>query len=140
MKISKNITLKEAVNSATANRRKIKNTPNEKQLEAMKTISEKVFEPLREGLGNNPIRINSFFRCIELNRAVGGSYISQHCKGEAMDLRALNGSNADLYYYIRDNLDFDQLIWEYGNDEEPAWIHVSYTTTKQNRKQTLRIR
>lgn len=141
MKISKNITLEEATHSNTAKRRRLDNTPNEEELKRMKIIAEEVFEPLRKHFGDKPIRINSFFRSVQVNMAVGGSYNSQHCKGEAMDLKALRGTtNAQLYYYIRDYLDFDQLIWEYGTDEEPAWVHVSFTTRRPNRKQTVRIR
>ena len=132
-KISKHISYKEGVVSSTATRKGISNVPNPDQLEAMKLVAEKVFEPLRTHF-NEPIQINSFFRCSALNVAVGGSGSSQHCKGEAIDMGATNGvTNAELFHYIKDNLEFDQLIWEYGTDKEPDWVHVSFTDRKANR-------
>jgi len=136
--ISKHITYKEATNSNTAIRRGIKNIPNNKQLAAMKLVAEKVFEPLRTHF-NTPIRINSFFRCYDLNKAIGGSTTSQHEQGEAIDMDATNGvTNKQLYDYIRDNLEYDQLIWEFGTDKEPDWVHVSYNSDGKNRKQQLK--
>jgi zinc D-Ala-D-Ala carboxypeptidase len=132
--ISKNITYAEATKSQTAVRRGIVNTPNDAQLEAMKLVAEKVFEPLREWYGS-PIRVSSFFRNDALNKAVKGSKTSQHVKGEAIDLDL--GSveeNKKLFDYIKDNLEYDQLIWEYDG----AWVHVSYSAT-HNRKQTFSI-
>jgi len=132
-RISKHISRKEGVNSSTATRKGIINVPNPDQLEAMKLVAEKVFEPLRVHF-DKPIRINSFFRCTALNVAVGGSGSSQHCKGEAIDMDATDGvTNADLFNYIKDNLEFDQLIWEYGTDKEPDWVHVSFTDKRENR-------
>jgi len=136
--ISQYISYKEAVHSDTARRKGIRNTPNEQQLEAMKLLANKVFEPLRKFIGE-PIRVNSFFRSITLNRLIGGSSTSQHTKGEAIDLDAMNGgTNKTLFDYIRDHLEYDQLIWEFGTDNEPDWIHVSYTSTRPNRYQMLR--
>jgi len=138
LKISKNISYKEGTHSNTAIRRRMKNEPNEEQLKAMKTLAKKVFEPLRENFGE-PIRVNSFFRSIALNKAIGGSRTSQHCSGEAMDIDGMNGvSNKKLFDYIKKNLDFDQLIWEFGNDKNPDWVHVSYKSVKENRKQVLK--
>jgi len=132
-RISAHITYKEGVNSSTATRRGINNVPNEEHLANMRLLAEKVFEPLRVHF-DEPIRINSFFRCTALNVAVGGSGSSQHCKGEALDMDATNGiTNADLFNYIKDNLEFDQLIWEYGTDKEPDWVHVSFTDRRENR-------
>jgi len=137
-KISKHITYKEATHSATAMRRKMRNEPNEEQITAMKTLAIKVFQPLREHF-DKPIRVNSFFRSAALNKAIGGSRTSQHCTGEAIDLDATNGiTNKQLFDYIKYNLEFDQLIWEFGTDKEPDWVHVSYTATKKNRKQILK--
>lgn len=136
--ISKHITYKEGVRSATATRRGIKNTPGESQLAAMKLVAKKVFEPVRTHF-DKPIRINSFFRSKALNRAIGGSSTSQHCQGEAIDMDGLSGlTNAEIFHYIKDNLEFDQLIWEFGTDKEPDWIHVSYTNRRPNRKIVLR--
>jgi zinc D-Ala-D-Ala carboxypeptidase len=136
--ISKHITYKEATRSVTALRLGIENVPNEYELQNMELIAEKVFEPLRRAV-NGPIKINSFFRCEELNKAIGGSSKSQHCQGRAIDIDDVYGyvSNSYMYYYIKDNLDFDQLIWEFGTDTEPDWVHVSYVDGDSNRKRCL---
>lgn len=137
-KISKHITYKEATRSVTALRLGIDNTPNDYELQNMELIAEKVFEPLRRAV-NGPIKINSFFRCEELNKAIGGSSRSQHCQGRAIDIDDFYGyvSNSYMYYYIKDNLDFDQLIWEFGTDTEPDWVHISYVDGDSNRKRCL---
>lgn len=138
-KISNHISYKEATYSITAKRKGIDNTPGELELEAMKNIAESVFEPLRKNFGC-PIKINSFFRSKALNLAVGGSTKSQHCKGEAMDIDDTLGgvTNADMWWFIKNNLDFDQIIWEFGNSENPDWIHVSFKLNGENRKQCLK--
>ncbi len=137
-KISKHITYKEATRSVTALRLGIENVPNDYELQNMELVAEKVFEPLRKAV-NGPIKINSFFRCEELNKAIGGSSKSQHCQGRAIDIDDVYGyvSNSYMYYYIKDNLDFDQLIWEFGTDTEPDWVHVSYVDSDSNRKRCL---
>ncbi|PCJ26983.1 MAG: hypothetical protein COA97_04610 [Flavobacteriales bacterium] len=137
-KISKHITYKEGIHSNTATRRRMRNEPDEEQLAAMKVLAKKVFEPLRVHI-EIPIRINSFFRSIALNKAIGGSGASQHCKGEAVDMDATGDTtNKQLFDYIKDNLDFDQLIWEFGTSKNPDWVHVSYTSRRENRKQILK--
>ena len=137
-KISKHISYKEGTHSNTATRRRMRNEPDEVQLKAMKLLSKEVFEPLRAHF-DQPIRVNSFFRSAALNKAIGGSRTSQHCSGEAIDIDATNGvTNKQLFDYIKDNLDFDQLIWEFGTDKNPDWVHVSYTETRANRKQILK--
>ena len=138
-KISKNITYNEAVHSNTAKRKGIENIPNEIQIANMITIAEMIFQPLRSYVGG-PIKITSFFRSPELNRAIGGSKSSQHCKGQAMDLDDVYGhkTNAEMFDYIRENLDFDQLIWEFGDDNNPNWIHVSYVDKQENRNRCLK--
>jgi hypothetical protein len=129
MKVTEHVSYKEATKSNTAIRKGIENTPSGEQMENIKLLCEKVFEPLREHVGG-PIAINSLFRSVELNRAIGGSSSSQHCaiNGAAMDIDDTLGymSNADMFNFIKDNLDFDQLIWEYGNEDNPDWVHVSY--------------
>ena len=139
MKISENITYAEAIHSLTAKRRCIDNTPSEIQVEAMKLLAEKVFEPLRKWVGG-PIKVNSFFRSETLNEAIGGSATSQHCKGQAIDIDDVYGrkSNAEMYNWIKDNLDFDQMIWEFGTDMQPNWIHVSYVSEEKNRNKCLK--
>lgn len=138
MSISKHISYKEGVYSRTATRLGIKNNPNAEQMENMITIAEEVFEPLRAYVGG-PIKINSFFRSPELNKAIGGSTKSQHCHGQAIDLDDTFGrcNNAEMYEFIKKYLDFDQIIWEFGNDENPDWVHVSYVSPNQNRKRCL---
>jgi len=137
--ISKHISYKEGVYSVTATRRGIDNIPNGEQLANMELLAKKVFEPLREWV-SGPIKINSFFRCPELNKAIGGSSKSQHCKGQAIDIddtfRVV--ANSDMYDYIKNNLDFDQLIWEFGDDENPNWVHVSYVSEEDNRRRCLK--
>lgn len=135
--ISNHITYKEGTHSNTATRRKIKNDPDAIQLKRMKLVAEKVFEPMRIHF-DKPIRVNSFFRSVGLNKAIGGSRKSQHCRGEAIDIDAMDGvTNKELFDYIKDNLDFDQMIWEFGTDKEPDWVHVSYKE-KGNRKVIIR--
>jgi len=137
--ISKHVSYKEGVYSITATRRGIDNDPNDEQLVNMELIAEKVFEPLRKYVGG-PIKINSFFRCSKLNTAIGGSRKSQHMKGQAMDIDDTFGvvANSDMYSYIKNNLDFDQLIWEFGDDDNPNWLHVSYVSPEKNRNRCLR--
>ena len=137
--ISKHISYKEGVYSTTAMRRGINNTPDDDQLNSMETLAEEVFEPLREYV-NGPIKINSFFRCPELNKAIGGSYTSQHCKGQAIDIDDTYGkmTNAEMYHWIKDNLDFDQMIWEFGDDDNPNWVQVSYVSPEKNRNRCLK--
>ena len=137
--ISKHISDREGVYSTTATRQGLDNTPNEEQLANMKLLAEKVFEPLREWVGG-PIRINSFFRGPELNKAIGGSSKSQHCKGQAVDIDdgGCNKTNAQMYKYIKDELEFDQMIWEFGDDDNPNWVHVSYVSEDKNRNRCLK--
>jgi hypothetical protein len=136
--ISEHISKKEATFSATATRKGIDKIPGEYELQNMELIAEKVFEPLRKAV-NGPIKINSFFRSEELNKAIGGSSRSQHCQGRAMDLDDVYGymSNKDMYNYIKNNLDFDQMIWEFGTEDNPDWVHVSYVDVDSNRRRCL---
>jgi len=138
-KISKHISGREAIESYTAKRKNIENIPSEYELVNMVAVAENVFEPLREWVGG-PIKINSFFRSAELNKAIGGSSKSQHCQGRAIDLDDVYGhkTNAEMFNYIKNNLDFDQLIWEFGNDENPNWVHVSYVSEDGNRRRCLK--
>lgn len=138
-KISKHISGREAIESYTAKRKDIENIPSEYELVNMVAVAENVFEPLREWVGG-PIKINSFFRSAELNKAIGGSSKSQHCQGRAIDLDDVYGhkTNAEMFNYIKNNLDFDQLIWEFGNDENPNWVHVSYVSEDGNRRRCLK--
>ena len=131
MNLSKHVTLAEFQDSSTATTHGINNKMNESQIASAKLLCENVFEPLRSYL-NTPIKISSGFRSVQLNKMIKGSSTSQHTKGEAMDLQI--GANG--FFFIKTKLDFDQLIWEFGNDENPQWVHVSYS--KRNRKQVLK--
>lgn len=136
-KISPHISYKEATISPTAVRLGIDNTPDKYQLARMRTVAEKCFEPIRAHYGK-PINVTSFFRSLELNKAIGGSSkTSQHMQGEAIDF--VCEDMAELFRWIRENIEFDQLIWEYGDDREPDWIHISYTEQRPNRQEVLRV-
>jgi hypothetical protein len=137
--ISKHISEKEATKSVTALRLGIDNTPDGDTLNNMKIVAEKIFEPLREYVGG-AIKINSFYRSSALNEAIGGSTRSQHCKGQAMDIDDIYGhkTNKEMFVWIKDNLDFDQMIWEFGNEDNPDWVHVSYVSEDKNRNRILK--
>ena len=124
--------------SITALRLGLNNDPTKAHLTNMELLAEKVFEPLRKHV-NGPIKINSFYRGPELNKAIGGSANSQHCKGQAIDIDDVYGymSNAEMYEYIKNNLSFDQMIWEFGNSDNPDWVHVSYVNEDANRNRCL---
>lgn len=137
--ISEHISYTEATKSRTAVEQSIDNTPDEKTLSNMRHVAERVFEPLREHFCV-PISVTSFYRSPELNKAVGGSSTSQHVKGEAIDIDAdVFGviTNKQIFEYIKNYLNFDQLIWEYGTDEEPAWVHVSLKKSGFNKREIL---
>jgi|TARA_R110000803_G_scaffold63272_4_gene123890 hypothetical protein len=137
--ISKHISEKEATKSITALRLGIANTPNGTALANMKILAEKIFEPLRKFVGG-PIKINSMFRSEALNKQIGGSSRSQHCQGNAMDIDDIYGykTNKEMFDFIKENLDFDQLIYEFGNEENPDWVHVSYVDKEKNRNKILK--
>ncbi len=135
--ISEHISFAEGMTSQTAVRFGIDNTPDEETIKRMKIVAEKCFEPIREHEGV-PVIVSSFYRCWELNGNVpGSSKTSQHPQGEAIDF--ITKDMAKTFDWIRKNLEFDQLIWEYGNDDKPAWIHISYTEQRKNRQQVLRV-
>ena len=138
-KISEHITLREATKSNTALRLNINNIPNDYQTGNMVAIAINLFEPLRKWVGG-AIRINSFYRSEKLNQAIGGSSRSQHCQGRALDIDDNFGhkTNAEMFEYIRKNLNYDQMIWEFGNDANPDWVHISYVSKDQNRGRCLR--
>jgi hypothetical protein len=134
--ISKHITLQEATESATALRMSIKNVPNELGLEAMKFVAENLFEPIREWY-DKPIKINSFYRCLALNKAVKGSVTSGHVLGNSIDISAgTKAENKKIFDFIKTSgLEFDQVILEFGG----VWVHISLKKEK-NRKQILYIK
>ena len=137
--ISKHISYRESVYSNTATRKGIDNNPNDEQLENMELIAKEVFEPLRDWV-DGPIKINSFFRSPDLNKAIGGSGKSQHCKGQAIDIDDTFGkaTNAEMYHWIKDHMDFDQMIWEFGDNDNPNWVHISYVSPEENRNRCLK--
>ena len=138
MAISEHISYKEGVYSRTATRLNIDNEPNNEQMDNMCLIAQEVFEPLRMWVGG-PIKINSFFRSPKLNKAIGGSTKSQHCHGQAIDIDDTfnRATNAEMYEFIKEHLDFDQMIWEFGNEDNPDWVHVSYVSEDESRNRCL---
>jgi len=137
--LSQHLSLAEVTKSNTAKRLGIENLPTEKHLENLKQLAVNIFEPIRVHFGK-PIYISSGYRSKELNAAVpNSSRTSQHCIGEALDLDqdGFNSiiTNVMIFNYIKDNLLFDQLIWEYGTNNNPDWVHVSYKASGQQRKQ-----
>jgi len=139
MMLSKNLSLVEATKSATAIKHGIANEPTPEHLQNLKDIAENVFQPIRDHF-SMPIAVSSGYRSNALNELIGGSKRSQHSKGQALDLDAdvYGGvTNREIFIYIKENLDYDQLIYEFGTDEEPAWVHVSYKG-RGNRREVLK--
>jgi len=133
----KHISKKEMYYSSTAIRLGINNTPTLEHFKKLDLLGLLIFEPIRTHF-NVPIKINSMYRCPELNKAIGGSRTSQHCLCEAIDIDDTLGglTNKEIFYFIVNNLDFDQLIWEFGTSKNPAWVHISYKVynEEKNRK------
>ena len=142
MKLSKNLSLAEVTKSNTAKRLGIDNTPDEWITENLRKTAENIFQPLRDAF-RCPIYVSSGYRSPDLNRAIGGAKRSQHMEGRALDLDCdVYGviTNAELFNYIRENLEFDQIVWEFGDEDNPNWVHVSYVHGGTNRKRCLRAR
>jgi hypothetical protein len=150
MQLSEHLSLAEVTRSETAKRKGISNMPTEAHITNFKLLAENVFEPIRNHFGK-PIHISSGYRSAELNKSIGGAgktvngvYIpsSQHCQGEAIDIdmdgHAGGVTNKMVFDFIKENLNFDQLIWEFGTDANPDWVHVSYESTGKQRKQILK--
>ena len=141
MKLSEHLDLAEVTRSESAKRKGISNEPTAEHLENFKKLAENIFEPIRNHF-NVPIHISSGYRSKELNTAIGGSLTSQHCKGQAIDIDmdgSSNGvTNKMVFDFIKANLNFDQMIWEFGNSNNPDWVHVSYESTGKQRKQILK--
>jgi D-alanyl-D-alanine dipeptidase len=141
MKLSEHLSLSEVTRSESAKRNGISNMPTEAHIENFKLLADKVFEPIRNHF-RCPIHISSGYRSAELNKCIGGSATSQHCSGEAIDIDmdgSSNGvTNKMVFDYIKDTLDFDQLIWEFGTDANPDWVHVSYESSGKQRRQILK--
>lgn len=142
MNLSANLTLAEVVKSSTAKRLGIDNTPTAEHLANLKLVAQNIFQPIREHF-QKPINVSSGYRSKALNDATpGSSATSQHCSGEALDLDqdSMNTgvTNKMVFEFIKNNLNFDQLIWEFGDDQNPDWVHVSYESTGRQRKQILK--
>ena len=141
MKLSEHLDLAEVVKSDSAKRKGISNMPTPEHIENFKKLAVNVFEPIRKHFGV-PIHISSGYRSKELNAVIGGSLTSQHCSGEAIDID-MDGSahgvtNKMVFDFIKNNLSFDQMIFEFGTKDAPDWVHVSYESTGKQRKQVLR--
>jgi zinc D-Ala-D-Ala carboxypeptidase len=140
MNLSKNLSLKEVTRSQTAQRMGLANSPTLEVIDNLRRIARNVFQPLREAV-RVPIYVSSGYRGTQLNKAINGSKTSQHCTGHALDIDAdVFGqvTNTELFDYIRDYISFDQLIWEFGDDDCPDWVHVSYVSEEENRCRVLR--
>lgn len=139
MQLSEHFELAEFTRSSTSKRAGISNMPTDAHLENIKLLCEKILEPIRVHFARSII-LSSGYRSSALNRAIGGASSSQHCSGEAadIDMDGTNVTNAQIFNYIKDNLEFDQLIWEFGTDSNPDWVHVSYESNGRQRKQILR--
>jgi hypothetical protein len=141
MRISEHLDLSEVTRSETAKRKGISNEPTAEHLENFKKLAENIFEPIRNHF-KVPIHISSGYRSKALNTSIGGSLTSQHCSGEAIDIDmdgSSNGvTNKMVFDFIKSTLNFDQMIWEFGNSSNPDWVHVSYESTGKQRKQILK--
>ena len=138
-RISEHISYREGTFSPTAHRLDINNTPDVTQLKAMKAVAKNCFEPLRNHF-NVPIKIESFFRCLALNLTIGSTPGSQHIRGQAIDIDDDYGkvTNKEMFYWLVFNVEFDQMIWEFGDDDNPNWVHVSYVSPEENRNRCLK--
>lgn len=141
MKLSEHLDLSEVIRSESAKRLGISNMPTETHIANLKVVAERLFEPIRAHF-RVPIRISSGYRSVALNRAIGGSQTSQHSSGEALDID-MDGNphgvtNKQIFDFIREKLDYDQVIWEFGTDSNPDWVHVSYKVKGPQRKQALK--
>lgn len=141
MKLSENLSLAEVTRSETAKRAGIDNTPTAEHIENFKKLAENIFQPIRKHFGK-PIHVSSGYRSAALNKEIKGSATSQHCSGEAIDIDMDASSdgitNKMVFDFIKDKLNFDQLIWEFGTETNPDWVHVSYESTGKQRKQILK--
>ena len=139
MKLSPHFSLDEMIKSQTALRKGLDNNPDADQLEAMVTLCEHVLEPIRKHW-NRPVIVSSAFRAPEVNKAIGSKNTSQHTKGQAADIEIPGVDNLDLYHWIGQSVEFDQLILEfYSGEPASGWVHVSYVSRETNRRERLRI-
>ena len=137
MNLSKHFTLEELIFSHTAISHGINNTPNQDVIDNLFILANELLEPARLEMGM--IIVRSGYRCLKLNSYIGGAKNSQHMKGMAVDIVAADGNNKKLFNFLKDNFEFDQLIWEFGTDENPGWIHISFNS-EENRNMVLRAK
>jgi zinc D-Ala-D-Ala carboxypeptidase len=137
MRLTENFTFAEMTKSETALRLDLPNDPEPDHLENLKALAENVLQPVRDHYGRG-VKVNSAYRHPDVNRAVGGSTTSDHCKGMAADIEIPGVANADLAEWIKDNCEFRQLILEFYTPGIPdsGWVHVSYNPA-DNKKQVL---
>jgi len=135
MKIGKYLTIDDITKSQTAIRAGIDNTPTPEQMRSIALVVQKIFDPVKDKFPE--AFVSSFFRSEKLNAKIGGAKGSQHAKGEAVDIDSTIYNKA-IFEFVK-TLDFDQVIYEFGNDSTPDWVHVSYKPTG-NRKQILRAK
>ena len=141
MQISKHLELAELIRSESAKRAGISNMPTPEHIANLKKVADNVFEKIREHFGR-PILISSGYRSIDLNKIIKGAQSSQHSTGEAIDID-MDGTeitNKQIFEFIKFNVSFDQLIWEFGTDKNPDWVHVSYESSGKQRKQILKAK
>ena len=126
MNLSRNFTLSELIKSDTAIRKGINNNPNAEQIEKLKALCENILQPVRDHFGR--VKVTSGFRSVELCEAIGSSSRSQHARAEAADFEVVGVDNAELFDWIKNNLQPDQLILEFYTPGEPnsGWIHASW--------------
>jgi zinc D-Ala-D-Ala carboxypeptidase len=139
MKLTENFSLEEMTKSQTGERKKIDNTPTQTEIDNLKLLCENVLEKIRAHF-KSPIMVNSGFRGPKLNKAIGGAKNSQHMSGQAADIEIPGFDNKSVFDWIKDNLEFDQLILEFHKPGIPdsGWVHVSWNS-KGNKKQVLKI-
>jgi hypothetical protein len=141
MNLSANFSLKELTKSDTATRLGIDNTPDDEAIDNLKTLCEKVLQPVRDHFGKS-VTVNSGFRSSETNQATGGSKSSDHVKGQAADIEIAGVANADLAQWIMDNLDYTQLILEFYTQGIPdsGWVHVSYDPNNLKKQELTAVK
>ena len=135
-KLSENFSLAEMVRSQTASRKGIRNRPGPNQIEALELLCKNVLQPVRDHFGK-PVNVSSGYRSPKLNRAIGGSGSSQHCKGEAADFTVSGVSNLEVCKWMEKTLNYDQLIYEYG---ESGWVHCSFSATRTRNVELSAVR
>jgi uncharacterized protein YcbK (DUF882 family) len=135
-KLSNNFSIREFTKSQTAKRKNIDNSiQDEKIFQSLIKLCQNIVQPIREHY-KIPFSPNSGYRCPALNKAIGGSATSQHCLGQAVDIEIPTVDNMNLFNFVKENLDYDQIILEYYDGVNPSsgWVHISYVSSEDNRK------